>query len=138
MEFKVYDSLPEDAGNIREDVFVAEQGFKYEFDDLDDVSVHIVGYVDGLPVATCRVLFDENHRWYAIGRIAVVKDYRGKGLGAGILKRGEEYIKEIGGKQVGLHAQLRVLEFYEKQGYRIQGEADDEEGYPHIWMTKEL
>lgn len=138
MEFKVYDSLPEDAKSIREEVFVVEQGFKYEFDDLDLTSTHIVGYINGLPVATCRVLFNEQHKTYAIGRIAVIKEYRGKGLGAEVLREGEKYIRRIGGSFVGLHAQVRASGFYEKQGYLRAGEIDDEEGCPHIWMTKEL
>lgn len=138
MEFKVYHSLPEAAKSIREEVFVVEQGFKYEFDDLDLTSTHIVGYINGLPVATCRVLFNEQRKTYAVGRIAVIKEYRGKGLGAEILREGEEYIRKIGGGLVSLHAQVRAAGFYEKQGYIRVGEIDDEEGYPHIWMTKEL
>lgn len=105
---------------------------------MDLTSTHIVGYINGLPVATCRVLFNKQRKTYAVGRIAVIKEYRGKGLGAEVLREGEEYIRKIGGGLVSLHAQVRAAGFYEKQGYIRVGEIDDEEGYPHIWMTKEL
>lgn len=44
MTFRIYDKLCEDAKQIRTEVFVAEQGFKIEFDDTDTVAKHIVGY----------------------------------------------------------------------------------------------
>lgn len=45
MEVKVYDYLQEDAMNIRRNVFMSEQGYKNEFDEIDDRALHIVIYL---------------------------------------------------------------------------------------------
>ena len=54
MIFKTFDRLCDDAKKIRTEVFVNEQGFSVEFDEIDDVAVHIVGYDEGKPAAVCR------------------------------------------------------------------------------------
>lgn len=75
MEVKVYDYLQEDAMNIRCNVFMSEQGYKNEFDEIDDRALHIVIYNNEKPVATCRIYREDNT--YILGRIAVDKSYRG-------------------------------------------------------------
>ena len=72
MIFRIYDKLCEDAKQIRTEVFVAEQGFETEFDDTDSKARHIVGYDGEKPVAVCRYFYDEEHKSYMIGRIAVL------------------------------------------------------------------
>ena len=137
MDIKVFHQLPEDAADIRVEVFVDEQGFNEEFDSDDKSAVHFVGYIDGLAVATCRVL-DHGEDNYLIGRIAVKKLFRGKGLGSLIVKAAEEHIKRIGGKTIRIHSQLQAADFYEKIGYSKTGEFDEEEGCPHCMMIKHI
>ena len=59
MTAKIYDSLPKEAEAIRRAVFMDEQGFKDEFDDIDGTAWHIVIFDGSVPAATCRVFFDE-------------------------------------------------------------------------------
>lgn len=66
------------------------------------------------------------------------KEYRGKGLGADIMKKAEETAASKGAKTLKLHAQLQAKPFYEKLGYKPFGEMDREENTPHIWMQKTL
>ena len=54
MKFKVYNKLPDEAVKIREEVFVREQGFENEFDEIDDNAWHIVLFWDDAPAAVCR------------------------------------------------------------------------------------
>ena len=61
MEVKVYDYLQEDAMNIRRNVFMSEQGYKNEFDEIDDRALHIVIYNNEKPVATCRIYREDIH-----------------------------------------------------------------------------
>lgn len=138
MEIKIYHTLPREAEAIRIAVFVEEQGFCDEMDDTDDIAVHLVMYDGKTPAATCRLFWDEAMQSHLLGRLAVRKEYRGKGAGAAMISRAEAYIKEIGGKSILLHAQCAAAEFYKKQGYQKRGQADDEQGCPHIWMYKEL
>ena len=137
MDIKVFYQLPEDAANIRVEVFVDEQGFSEEFDSDDKNAIHFVGYIDGKAVAASRVLTLGDNK-YLIGRIAVIKVFRGKGLGSLIVKAAEEHIKRIGGKTVLIHSQLHAADFYEKLGYFKTGETDVEEGCPHCMMMKHI
>ena len=59
MEYKVYTTLPEAARQIRETVFIREQGFSLEFDETDHRAVHIVAWDGQQPARTCRVYSGE-------------------------------------------------------------------------------
>lgn len=140
MDIKIYDKLPVYAVEIRMQVFVKEQGFSkdLELDENEQKATHLVGFVDGHLAATSRFFFDESRGAYLISRIAVMKEYRGKGLGGKIVKAAEDEIVKLGGKTAVIHAQLRVKEFYESLGYKAYGEIDLEEGVEHIMMKKIL
>lgn len=134
ISFKVTDTLSEDEKIIRETVFIEEQKFKIEFDDLDDIATHIVMYLDTQPVGCCRLYKQENE--YHIGRIAVLKPYRGKGCGEKILLEAEKVAKEKGADCIKLSAQVRASGFYEKLGYKKYGEIYFDEYCEHIAMKK--
>lgn len=140
MIVKIYtDGLPVDAEKIRTEVFIDEQGFQNEYDEIDSIAAHVVLYdSQDVPVATCRVFFDSNLKSYVIGRLAVLKKHRGENLGTNVVKAAEEYIRKNGGHSVILHAQCRVSNFYQKLGYVSYGEVEDDEGCPHIHMRKQL
>lgn len=138
MEIRKFDYLHDDARAIRQSVFVDEQGFEVEFDDTDDKAVHLVGYDNGKPAAVCRFFYDDEHSSHMIGRIAVVKELRGKHLGEQMVLAAEKFIKEAGGEKATLSAQLRVSGFYEKLGYTKSGSEYYDEYCPHVLMSKEL
>ncbi|MCH5148495.1 MAG: GNAT family N-acetyltransferase [Clostridiales bacterium] len=136
MEIKIYESLPAEAKKIRTAVFIEEQKFKTEFDGVDGHAKHLIAFDGDAPVATCRFYIDGGE--YIIGRLAVIKEYRGKDIGSLILKAAESQIIEEGGKQVLLHSQYAAKEFYEKNGYSACSKVDFDEDCPHIWMSKKL
>lgn len=138
MEIKEFFSLPESAKKIRKQVFVEEQGFTVEFDDIDKIAVHLVAFDGSTPVATCRIFKDCKQDCYVLGRIAVIKEYRGKKLGAKLIAAAEKHIKENGGNCIIVHAQLRVKNFYKKAGFVEFGDLEYEDGCPHIRMKKYL
>ena len=90
----VYHSLPEEARKIREEVFVREQGFQEEFDEIDGYAVHLVLFCDGTPAAVCRFYTQKEEGGYVFGRLAVRKAYRGRSLGALLLAEAEREIKK--------------------------------------------
>ena len=137
MEIKIYDYLPDEAKEIRCEVFCKEQGFLDEFDETDEVAAHLVAFNSGTPIATCRVFKDEKDT-HTVGRVAVVKAWRGKNIGADILAEAENYIRNNGGKEISVSAQKRVEEFYKKQGYTPLGSIYFDEDCPHIKMIKKL
>lgn len=138
MTTRSYDYLPKEASLLREDIFVKEQGFVDEFDDIDDISTHLVLFDGELPIATCRYHFDNGKSAYIMGRIAVAKAYRGKNIGAHILKEAEDQIRLSGGRKIYLSAQVRAAGFYEKQGYVTSGEPYYDEYCLHVLMYKQL
>lgn len=84
----------DDAFFVRANVFVIEQGFKVEFDDLDKVSWHLTVYDREEPIGAARIYKGEDGVWQ-IGRICVLENYRGKHLGNQILSTCEEKIREL-------------------------------------------
>lgn len=136
MEIKVFDSLPDEARKIRTDVFVDEQGFHDEFDETDKSASHLVAFDGNEAVATARIFFDSGR--CVIGRIAVIKRLRGTGIGSEIIKAAEREIIKGGNGCAYIYAQLRARGFYEKIGYTAFGEYEPDQGYPHIWMKKDL
>lgn len=133
---KIYKSLPDEAKYIRTKVFVEEQGFKEEFDSIDNTCTHMVMFESNAPCAVVR--YCKSGEKYVIGRLAVIKEYRGSGIGAKIIAEAEKSIKAEGGREIVLHSQCRAMPFYEKQGYSPFGEIEYEEYCPHMWMKKEL
>ena len=138
MTIKLFTSLPEVAKEIRQKVFVDEQGFTVEFDEKDEIAVHLVIFDDVTPIATCRIFKDYEQDFYVLGRLAVLKEYRGKKLGSVLLSEAKKYIKEKGGKCIVLHAQQRVVDFYKKSGFAEFGDVEYDEDCPHIQMKKYL
>ena len=138
MDMKVYNKLPKEALEIRMDVFVNEQGFHDEVDEIDAYATHLVAFYESIPIATCRFFPHKSNEEFIIGRFAVIKAYRGQNIGAYLLSTAETEIKKLGGKKALLHAQNRAEKFYEKQGYHSFGEIELVENYPHIWMYKEI
>lgn len=139
MRVACYPFLCDPARTIREIVFVEEQGFQHEFDDIDKVAFHLVAYSErGEAVATCRFFEDASRECYILGRLAVLNTYRGRGIGHALLAEVENFVRQRGGKLISLHAQCRAEAFYAKAGYLAYGEVEDDEGCPHIWMRKNL
>ncbi len=134
-----YEQFPECAKEIREAVFVKEQGFRDEFDETDASAVHIVVFDNaGVPVGTCRVFWNEERASYILGRLAVLKEHRGERLGSLIVREAEQYVQKTGQAQLALHAQCTASAFYEKLGYTAFGEIEEEQGCPHVWMKKSV
>lgn len=138
MEFKIINELTKDEMSIREEVFMQEQGFKNEFDDIDDSAIHIVLYDDGSPVGCCRVYPDEAVGGFIFGRLAVRKKYRGQDIGRKIMEKAIEYLSSIGASYISLSAQVQAKGFYANFGFREEGEEYLDEHCPHIHMIKEL
>ena len=136
MKIKAFNKLSDDARVIRTQVFINEQGFENEFDSTDDIAIHFVMYNNSKAIATCRAYQTEHDGTYAIGRVAVVKEYRGRHLGELIMKYAEDYIRSLGGKTITISAQVRAGLFYVRLGYKPQGEEYFDEHCPHICMTK--
>lgn len=136
MVIQIVSQLTDEIRDIRTDVFIEEQGFEVEFDDIDDIAKFVLLSIDGKGVGTCRFFPGEEEGDAHIGRMAVRKEYRGQHLGAKIMMAAEEAIRKEGYKSCSLSAQVQARPFYETLGYIADGEAYLDEGCPHILMRK--
>jgi predicted GNAT family N-acyltransferase len=119
---------------IRATVFIEEQGVpqELEWDGLDEHAYHVIAFAaDGTPIGTGRLLQDGH-----IGRLAVLKEWRGKGVGTSLLQMLLVVANKMGNEEVKLHAQTRVLDFYLRSGFVPQGKEFMEAGIPHTAMTR--
>lgn len=126
-----WDKLEQDAKFIRKQVFIIEQNIpeEEEWDDQDMISDHFVVYDQDQPIATARLLQNNS-----VGRVAVLKAYRGQGIGRMIMLEIIRQAHRQDRKFLHLSSQVHAISFYEKLGFSIQGDAYDECGIPHIKM----
>ncbi|WP_121810462.1 GNAT family N-acetyltransferase [Mucilaginibacter kameinonensis] len=119
---------------IRREVFVVEQNCPPELEyENEDVSHHFLATVDGEPAGACRWRKTENG--YKLERFAVLKAFRGFGLGAEMVKivladlpADADYIY--------LNSQTPAVPFYAKLGFEASGPEFEEAGIKHYKMVK--
>ena len=127
---------------IRFTVFVREQGVppEIELDTLDtsaEKCIHAAARdQDGNIIATGRLILDEPIP--RIGRMAVLKAWRGSGVGGALLDTLCQEVKRHGFTQVLVHAQTHAATFYFKRGFLSHGSEFAEAGIPHLEMRRAL
>jgi predicted GNAT family N-acyltransferase len=119
---------------VRTRVFVKEQGVPeaIELDRDDQRAIHFVARCFDKVVGTARLVI--RHGSAKIGRMAVLKSFRRKGVGTKLLKRAVSTARTRGAKRIYLHAQVRVVGFYQRMNFRCVGPVFDEAGIPHRKM----
>ncbi len=125
----------QEAFAIRMRVFVKEQGVpeEIELDGDDRRAVHFLASTSGKAVGAARVVM---HRGNAkIGRMAVIKSYRRKGVGGKLLRAAITTALRLGVRTLYLHAQVRVIGFYERFGFHAIGPVFAEAEIPHRKMV---
>jgi len=121
---------------VRRDVFVLEQAVpeELEWDGLDVDCRHVMATdVRGIAIGTGRLLPDGH-----IGRMAVVRSWRGKGVGRALLAKLVELARQRGDRTVALHAQTHAIGFYRRAGFEVSGDEFMEAGIPHVEMRLQL
>ena len=125
----------ERASPIRFEVFVREQRVpaEIELDDMDARCLHALAFHQDMAVGTARLLPDGH-----IGRMAVLKAWRGKGVGAAMLSRLIEAARARGDREVALSAQVHAVRFYRAHGFVEEGAEYEEAGIAHRAMRRKL
>jgi predicted GNAT family N-acyltransferase len=121
---------------IRQVVFIHEQKvpLDLEFDGSDAYAISFLFFLKADPIGTVRYYRDEQGIFH-IGRVALLKKYRGQGFGKIMMVWLHDYLKSLfkSGK-INIHAQLRVQAFYQQLGYQPIGTTFMEANIPHIEM----
>jgi predicted GNAT family N-acyltransferase len=121
---------------IRRKVFIIEQKIPEadEFDAADENSSHVLVLSEKRDaVGTGRI-----EPTGKIARLAVVAEYRDRGVGTAILERLIEEARKRGYDRVFLHAQTQALDFYKKFGFVSDGRVFMEAGIPHVLASLDL
>ncbi len=121
---------------VREPVFVEEQQVprELEWDALDPLCVHVLARDDaGRPIGTGRLTPE-----HKIGRMAVLQDWRGKGVGDALLKALIEQAALRRWPEVKLNAQVSAIGFYARHGFVPFGERFMEAGIEHQAMRRQV
>lgn len=124
---------------LRRTVFIEEQGVPEadEIDDLDGEAIHLLAEVEGRPVGSARLLV--RGETGKIGRVCVLAEQRGTGLGAALIRAAVAELRRIPGvRQARLGAQTHALGFYEKLGFTALGPEYIDAGIPHRDMVLAL
>lgn len=116
---------------IRRAVFIEEQQVPeaLEWDGCDAAARHVLAWVDSAPVATGRLL-PSGH----IGRMAVLAEFRGKGIGTAVLRMLIALARKAGLAEVVLDAQVQAAGFYQTHGFISSGETFLDAGILHVQM----
>ena len=120
---------------VRTPVFVVEQLVtpEFEWDELDASAVHLLAMLENQPIACLRII-----DFKKIGRMAVLKEWRGMGLGAALLLEAVKICQAHGNKQIYLSAQTHAIGFYIRCGFKVTSEVYQDVHIPHVDMQLEL
>ncbi len=118
---------------IRETVFIAEQAVppELEWDAEDPEALHFLAYEGDYPIGTARLLPDGH-----IGRVSVLKDWRGLKVGDALLRAVIAEAEKRGLQQQMLSAQVQATPFYERLGFAIVSGEYLDAGIPHVDMVR--
>ena len=124
---------------LRRVVFIEEQGVSEadEVDGRDTSAIHLLAVDGDVPVGTARLLVKGSTG--KIGRVCVLPQARGTGLGAALIKKALDVLRaQPGLTEAYLGSQSHATCFYEKLGFAVEGEEFDDAGIPHRHMRRTL
>ena len=110
-----------------------------EFDEHDGEGTKYIVLLDaGYPVATCR-FYEVSPTCVSVGRVVVLPEYRGGGIGRMLLSEAEKWALELGYTEAEVDSRIPAVGFYEKLGYDLAGTPAAKKGFFNcIKMKKTL
>ena len=132
-----YSSQERAIRSVRDQVFLVEQEIDpaLELDDRDANCLHAVVFADEFPVGTGRIDLEKKGK---VGRVAVLKECRGQGVGRLLMETLENAALQHGLPKLWFHAQRSAVAFYLALDYNQIGDEFMEADIPHVVMEKEL
>lgn len=131
-----WDALKPQLILVRTEVFIEEQRVPayIEWDELDAVAIHLLALDEkNQPIGCARIL-----KHGRVGRMAVVKSWRGSGLGNALLKKAIEVCRRLNMPKINISSQTHAIQFYEKAGFVVTSEAYIDANIWHVDMALSL
>lgn len=121
----------QDLMQVRTSVFIDEQKVEpdFEWDELDFNAVHLLALADNQAIACLRIIDHQK-----IGRMAVLKPWRGMGIGNAMLNEAIEICRQQGSQKINLSAQTHAVGFYSKAGFKVLSDEYCDVNIPHVDM----
>jgi predicted GNAT family N-acyltransferase len=121
--------------SVRTPVFIDEQLVTptFEWDDIDANAVHLLAMVEQQTIGCLRII-----EYQKIGRMAVLKNWRGLGIGAALLAEAVNICRNHGEQYIQLSAQTHAIAFYEKAGFVQVSDEYCDVNIPHVDMQLSL
>ena len=121
--------------NIREKVFIQEQKVtpQLEWDGMDEKAIHFLVFNDKAAIGCARAIVIKDHM--QLGRIAVLKEYRGQGIGSALIEKAMTIAKLNQLSAIYISAQCHAIDFYKKFGFEVTSDIYLDAEIPHRDMT---
>jgi predicted GNAT family N-acyltransferase len=121
--------------NIREKVFIQEQKVtpQLEWDGMDEKAIHFLVFNDKAAIGCARAIVIKDHM--QLGRMAVLKEYRGQGIGSALLEKAMTIAKLNQLSVIYISAQCHAIDFYKKFGFEVKSDIYLDAEIPHRDMT---
>jgi predicted GNAT family N-acyltransferase len=121
--------------NIREKVFIQEQKVtpELEWDGMDENAMHFLVFNDKAAIGCARAIVIKDHM--QLGRMAVLKEYRGQGIGSALLEKAMTIAKLNQLSAIYISAQCHAIDFYKKFGFEVKSDIYLDAEIPHRDMT---
>ena len=121
--------------NIREKVFIQEQKVtpQLEWDGMDEKAIHFLVFNDKAAIGCARAIVIKDHM--QLGRMAVLKEYRGQGIGSALLEKAMTIAKLNQLSAIYISAQCHAIDFYKKFGFEVTSDIYLNAEIPHRDMT---
>lgn len=119
---------------LREQVFIIEQSVPeyIEWDEYDDTAIHLLALdTDATAIGCARILLARGR----VGRMGVLKAWRGQGVGYALLMQAIAICKAQGLNQLQLSSQTHAIKFYEKAGFVVTSDAYIDANIWHVDMV---
>ncbi len=128
-----------DTIKLRNEILRKPLGLSFAEDELESEknNMHMAAYEDERMLGCC-MLVEEGPQTVRLRQMAVVNDVQGKGIGRALMTFAENLARDRGYRKITMHARKNALGFYEKLGYKKNGEEFTEITIPHYVMEKEL
>jgi predicted GNAT family N-acyltransferase len=124
---------------MRLDILRKPLGLTFTPEELEKEKKEVlIGAFEDDKMLGCCMLIREDQNTARLRQMAVLNNLRGKGIGRALMNFSENIARDLGYQKLTMHARKTAVGFYEKLGYKMEGDEFEEVTIPHYQMTKEL